>query len=237
MAMVMMKKSGVVRAALAAGAVALVGLGVACAPEPAAPGGGGGTTTTTTTSTTLVFTQPSGGVWTGFTMNCTAFTPVGAMGFTQNASVNVTAPPSAPQGSEFYMMVTPGPFIPPVEVQGYQITSMVGMTIKFPLSQNMQLVDTVLSSSINAGAGMPSVKIEGTDLVYRVPGPFTPGQEVQMPQVRLQVKATGAVGSTIQTKMSSMGSVAIVGGLIEVPNSCAGPASSFFNTTITPALP
>ena len=77
--------------------------------------------------------------------------------------------------------------IPPVEVQSYQITSMVGMTIKFPLSQNMQLVDTVLSSSINAGAGMPSVKVEGTDLVYRVPGPFVPGQEVQMPQVRLQV--------------------------------------------------
>ena len=237
MAMVMMKKFGVVRAALAAGAMALAVVAVACAPEPAAPGGGGGTTTTTTTSTTIPFSAPTGGTWTGFNMNCTAFTPVGDFPFTQYASVNVTAPPSAPQGSEFYMMVTPGPFIPPTEVQSYQITSMVGMTIKFPLSPNMQLVDTVLSSSINAGAGMPSVKVEGTDLVYRVPGPFVPGQEVQMPQVRLQVKATGAVGSQIQTKMTSMGSVAIVGGFIEVPNSCAGPASSFFNTTITPALP
>ncbi|UDY34541.1 hypothetical protein [Dermatobacter hominis] len=237
MAMVMMKKSGVARAALAACAAAVVAVGVACAPEPAGPGGGGGTTTTTTTSTTIPFSQPTGGVWTNFTMACTAFTPVGNFPFNQSASVNVTAPPSAPQGSEFYMMVTPGPFIPPVEVSGYSLSSMVGMTIRFPLSPNMQLLDTVLSSSINAGSGMPSVKVEGTDLVYRVPGPFIPGQEIQMPQVRLQVKATGPVGSTIQTKLTSMSSVAIVGGIIEVPNSCTGPVGSFFNTTITPALP
>ena len=236
MAMVMMKKFGKTRAVLAAGAIALAVVAVACAPEPSGPGGGG-TTTTTTTSTTIPFTAPTGGVWTGFTMACTAYTPVGNFPFNQSASVNVTAPPSVPQGSEFYMMVTPGPFIPPVEVSGYTLTSMVGMTIRFPLSPNMQLLDTVLSSSINAGTGYPSVKVEGTDLVYRVPGPFVPGQEIQMPQVRLQVKATGPVGSTIQTKLTSMSTVAIVGGLIEVPNTCAGPAGSFFNTTITPALP
>jgi hypothetical protein len=232
-----MKKSGTARVALAACAAAIVALGVACAPDPPATGGGGGTTTTTTTSTTIPFSAPTGGVWTNFTMACTAYTPVGDFPFSQSASVNVTAPPSAPQGSEYYMLVTPGPFIPPVEVSGYSLSSMVGMTIRFPISPNMQVVDTVLSSSINAGSGYPSVKIEGSDLVYRVPGPFVPGQEIQMPQVRLQVKATGPVGSVIQTRLTSMSSVAIVGGIIEVPNSCAGPAGSFFNTTITPALP
>jgi hypothetical protein len=223
-----MKKFGVGRSVVAACAVALAALAVACAPEPAGPPG-----PTTTTSTTLVFQQPTGGVWTNFNMNCLANVAGTNFPFSQYASVNVTAPATVQQGETFYMMVTPGPFIPPTQVEGYTLSSLVGMTIRFPLSPNMELIDTVMSSSINAGPGYPSVTVDGNDLVYRVPGPFQPGAEVQMPQVRLEVKATGEPGSFINTTMTGMWSTANVG-IVQVPTSCTPPPVYFFSTYIVP---
>ena len=153
--------------------------------------------------------------------------------FNQPASVNVTAPSSASQGSSFFMMVTPGTFIVPLEVQGYFLTDMVGMTIRFPIDPDMQVLDTVLSSSVRAGSGYPSVTIEGSDLVYRVPGPFIPGEEIQMPQVRVLAKAIGAPGSVIQVRMASLGGVANIGPFIQVGTSCTPPNPLLYALSIT----
>ncbi len=219
MAMQMTKRMGLTRSVLVAGAAVIALVVVACAPQPTGPAG---PTTTTTTSTTLVFQQPTGGSWTGFNMGCSANVYGQYFPFNQPASVNITAPASVSQGSTFFMMVTPGTFIVPIGVQGYYLTNMVGMTIRFPLSPNMQVVDTVMSSSVNAGDGYPSVTVEGTDLVYRVPGPFQPGVEIQMPQVRVEAKAIGAPGSVIQVRLASLGGVAYVGP-IHVPTYCTPP--------------
>ncbi|MCZ7627928.1 MAG: hypothetical protein M5U19_01985 [Microthrixaceae bacterium] len=149
----------------------------ACAPKPSNPG----VTTTTTTSTTLPWSEPTG-VWTPFSMTCS----VNVLGtnyyFPQDASVNVEAPLTVAQGETFDMMVAPGPFVIPSNVQGYNLSSMSSVTIRFPLSSNVQFVDSVMSAGINMGPGYPSLTISGTDMLYRGPGPSSPAQPCRCPR-------------------------------------------------------
>lgn len=221
--------AGRLRAFAAIGVVAAAALVVACAPNPDDPGA-----TTTTTSTTLPWSDPTG-VWTAFSMTCAADVFGTSYQFPQAASVNVDAPATVRQGQTFDMMVAPGPFVIPTNVQGYDLSAMSDVAIRFPLSPNVQFVDSVMSAGKNMGAGYPSLRIEGTDMVYRVPGPFTPGSTVQMPKVRLTFQATGAPGSTVDVRMTSLSSTASVS-IIGVPNSCTpnAPSPLFWTTTITP---
>lgn len=209
-------------------AVATAVLVVGCAPNPDDPNA-----TTTTTSTTMPWSDPTG-VWTYFSMTCNANVFGTLYAFPQNASVNVEAPASVRQGTTFDMMVAPGPFVIPTNVSGYDLSAMSAVAIRFPLSPNVQFVDSVMSAGKNMGDGYPSLTIEGTDMVYRVPGPFTPGATVQMPKVRLTFKATGAPGSTIEVRMTSLSSTASVS-IIGVPNTCTpnAPNPLFWATTIT----
>ncbi len=227
-----MKRLASVRAMAAIGFIAVAAVAVACAPEtPAGPPGTTASTTSSTTTTTFPFQQPTAGTWSNLNMTCSANVYGTYFPFNQFASVNVTAPATVSPGQTFDMTVTPGPFIPPVEVSGYYLTNLVGMTIRFPLSPNMQVINIANSSSTNTGSGIPTVKIEGTELVYRVPGPFIPGQEIQMPQVRLTVQATGAAGSAIQVRMNNMTSIANVG-FVEVPTVCTPPNPLIWTTII-----
>jgi hypothetical protein len=201
----------------------------ACAPTPGTPG------TTTTTSTTLPWTEPTG-VWTDFTMSC-SFTVLGQrFYFDQDASVNVLAPDFVEQGETFFATVAPGPFIVPTNVSGYDLASLKSVVIRFPLGPNVEFVDSVMTAGINMGSGYPSVSVQGTDLLYRVPGPFTPGATVQMPAVRLELTATGTPGNYIEYRMKSFGSVATVSG-VDVPTGCTpyAPNPLFFSTLITSA--
>ena len=227
-----MKRLASVRALSAVGFIAVAALAVACAPEtPAGPPGTTASTTSSTTTTTFAFQQPTAGTWSGLNMTCSANVYGTYFPFSQYASVNVTAPSTVAPGAEFDMTVTPGPFIPPIQVSGYYLDNLVGTTIRFPLSPNMQVLDIGNSNSINAGTGTTTVVIEGTELVYRVPGPFIAGQEVQMPQVKLRVKATGAVGSAIEVRMNSLASVANVG-IVAVPTYCTPPNPLIWTTII-----
>ena len=170
-----LRRSVSVRVMAAIGVAVVAAVAVACAPNPNDPG-----TTTTTTSTTMPWSDPVG-VWSHFTMPCNANVFGMPQPFSQSASINVEAPVSVKQGATFEMMVAPGPFIIPVNVSGYDLASLSDVAIRFPVSPNAQFVDSVLSAGKNMGPGYPSVKMAGTDLVYRVPGPFTPGATVQMP--------------------------------------------------------
>ena len=221
------KSSG--RALLAIGAVGLAVLALACAPQP---GGVAPSTTTTTTSTTLPWSTPTG-QWTNFTMTCYVNVFGTNYTFPQNASVNVEAPATVAAGSTFNITVAPGEFIVPTDVQGNALTAIQGFTIRFPLSPNVQFVDSVMSAGINMGPGYPSLKIEGGFMVYRVPGPFVPGSTVQMPKNRLTFTATGPVGSTIQTKMATLSNQAVFG-LGAVDDVCYpdNPNLVFWTTTI-----
>lgn len=212
------------------GAVVASALLIGCAPNPDDPGA-----TTTTTSTTMPWSDPTG-VWTYFSMTCNADVFGTVYQFPQNASVNVEAPLTVTQGSTFDMMVAPGPFVIPTNVQGYDLSAMSAVAIRFPLSPNVQFVDSVMSAGKNMGAGYPSLTVEGTDMVYRVPGPFTPGATVQMPKVRLTFKATGAPGTTVDVRLSTLSSTASVS-IIGVPNTCTpnAPSPLFWATTITAA--
>jgi hypothetical protein len=218
-----------VRSMLAVGTVLVSALVVACAPQP-----GGTPGPTTTTSTTLPWSEPTG-VWTSFNMTCAAEVLGTSYPFAQAASVNVEAPLTVQQGDTFDMMVAPGPFVVPTNVQGFDLSSMSSVTIRFPLSPNAQFVDSVMSAGINMGPGYPSLTIVGTDMVYRVPGPLVPGSTVQMPKVRVTLTATGAPGSTIEVRKTALSSVANVSGFA-VPSTCVpnAPNPLFWATTITP---
>jgi hypothetical protein len=219
-----------VRAAFAVAVVGVSAVVMACAP-PTTPGGGG-TTTTTTTSTTLPWSEPTG-VWTYFDMTCSVPVLGTTYTFPQSASVNVEAPATVAQGSTFDMMVAPGVFQVPTAVQGFNLVNLTNFTIRFPLSPNVTLVDTVMSAGINMGPGYPSVTKVGTDLIYKVPGPLAPGALVQLPKVRLTVTASGPVGSTIVTKLTTLSNVANFG-VATVTDTCRpnNTALTFWTTTI-----
>lgn len=210
------------------GVVTVSLLVIGCAPKPGTPG----PTTPTSTSTTLPWSEPNG-EWTFFSMTCSVNVLGTKYYFPQDVSVNVEAPLTVTQGETFFMTVAPGPFVIPTNVQGYKLSYMSSVRIVFPLSPNVQFVDSVMSAGINMGRGYPSLKISGTNMVYTVPGPFAPGATVQMPKVRLELTATGAPGSTVDVRMTSLSSVARVQG-VSIPNTCTpdAPNPLFWTTTI-----
>lgn len=226
------KKNVSVKVMLAIGtAVAALAI-AACAPEP---GGPAEPTTSTTTTSTMPWSEPVG-VWTPFNMTCSANVAGTDYPFLQPASVNVEAPALVNQGDSFFATVAPGPFVVPANVQGFDVTSMSAVAIRFPISPNAQFQDSVLSAGLLIGTGIPSVKIEGNFLVYRVPGPLAAGATIQMPKVRVKFKATGAPGSTIEFRMTNMTAVAKVG-VFDIPNNCTpnSPNPLFWSTSITSA--
>lgn len=226
MGSVQMKKSVSMRAAFAIGMVVVAGLAVACAPNPNDP-------EPTPTTSTIPWEDPTG-QWTGFTMSCEADVFGTKYPFTQPATVNVNTPSTVVQGSTFEMIVAPGPFVIPTDVSGYALAAMSDITIRFPLSPNLTWVDGVMSASTNTGTGYPSISFDGTDVVYKVPGPFTPGATVQMPLVKLSVTASGPVGSSAEVKMRSLSATATVA-ILGVPSVCTPPNQVFGTTTITAA--
>ncbi len=183
-------------------------LALACAPQGGGGGGGPvGPTTTTTTTSTLPWSTPTG-TYSGFNLNCT-FSVLGQYyDFQQFASVLVDAPTTVAPGQEFFIWVTPGIFQPPVVVQGNYVQNVNSFAIVFPLPANVEYLDANLTTGYNIGTGYPSVGLEAGYVVFRVPGPFAPGSNVQMPRIRIQLKATGLPGSTIQTSMDSLYNVA-----------------------------
>lgn len=217
---------GSVRAALAVVAVVVAGSAAACAPNPNDP-------PPPTTTSTIPWERPVG-QWTGFTMSCQADVFGTKYPFNQAASVNVNTPATVAQGQTFTMTVAPGPFVIPTNVSGYDLTGMSDITIRFPLPPALTWVDGVMSASTNTGTGYPSIGFDGTDVVYRVPGPFTPGTTVQMPLVKLLVTASGPVGSSAEVRMRSLSATASVG-IIGVGSVCTPPAQVYGTTTITGA--
>ncbi len=196
------------------GVAALSLLAMACAP----PGGGGPAGPTTTTSTTLPWSPPTG-QWFGVNMTCYFSVSGTYYDFPQPASVNIEAPATVNAGETFNITVTPGTFTVPTVVEGYAVQNVKWMTIRYPLPDNVQFVDSVMSAGIDMGPGYPSLSIEGEFMVYRVPGPFAPGSTVQMPKDRLTFTATGDPGSTIETRMHTLSNVAQFD-LASVGNTC-----------------
>lgn len=217
------KKSSI-RAALAIGALAVGGLSAACAPNPNDP-------PPPTTTSTIPWETPTG-QWVGFTMSCSADVFGTLYPFTQAASVNVNMPATVEQGETFTMTLAPGPFVIPTNVSGYDLSGMQDITIRFPLSPNLTWVDGVMSASTNTGPGYPDISFDGTDVVYKVPGPFVPGATVQMPLVKITVTATGEVGSVAEVRMRSLAATATVA-IIGVNSVCTPPNQVYGTTTIT----
>jgi len=192
------------------GAVTLSVFAVACVPPRGGVGGPAGpttTSTTTTTSSTIPFTPPTG-QWFSLDMTCYFKVLSTFYNFPQSAFVNVEAPATVSPGETFDITVTPGTFNVPTVAQGYVVKTVDSFTILFPLSPNVQFVDSLMSSGVNMGPGYPSLSVDGGYLVYRVPGPLAPGTEVQMPKDRLTFIATGPSGSTVQTRLQTLSNVA-----------------------------
>lgn len=230
MGSVQQKLSGV-KLALVAGAMGISLLAMACAPPPST-GGGTTTTTTTTTSTTLPWSTPTG-QWTSFDMTC----GVNVLGtnytFPQSASVNVDAPATVNAGDTFDMTIAPGAFNVPTVVQGFALEKLVNFTIRFPLSPNVQFVDSVMSAGFNMGPGYPSLTVQGGYLVYKVPGAFVPGSTVQMPKDRLTFKAVGPSGSKVDIKLFNLTNTVSVSGVnLDVSCHLNDPNLIFWTTTI-----
>jgi hypothetical protein len=169
--------------------------------------------TTTTTSTTFPWTDPPPADEWDFDMNCAVYVANSYHDFPQSASVFVQQPDFASQGQDFEIVVWPGTFVVPQTVQGYTVQSLTHFTIAFVLPPNVHFDDSIMSAGKNIGPGYPSLTVQGSLLIYQVPGPFVPGTTVQLPAVHLYLKATGAIGSVVETKLAYLRNVAIIAGI------------------------
>jgi hypothetical protein len=208
--------SRVQRVWVGVGVTAILGLLLMACVSPSS---GGPVGPTTTTSTTLPWSEPTGPQWFGFSLTCNFYVAGQWYNFPEYPTVHIQAPTQVVEGEQFYLTITPGTFDVPTVVEGFALQHLRWMTIRYPMPLNVDFVDSVMSAGIDMGPGYPSLSLEGDYLVYRVPGPFAPGDKVQMPKVRLELRATGVPGSIIETRMQSLTNVAQFA-LGSVSNTC-----------------
>lgn len=139
--------------------------------------------------------------------NCVAHAPiVGDTSVQQQLTFSTDAPAEVEAGSTFNAVVSPGAITIPTEQSPATISSITNVKMRIPVPANAQFVSASLSGGINTGSGTPTVARQGNIIEVSMPGPLVAGSVVTPPVVTAILKATGPVGSTIQTKISEASS-------------------------------
>lgn len=139
--------------------------------------------------------------------NCVAHAPlVGNTNVAQQLTFSTDAPAEVEAGATFNAVVSPGPIVIPTQQAPATINSITNVKMRIPVPANAQFISASLSGGVNIGSGTPSVSLQGSIIEVSMPGPLAAGATVTPPTVTALMKATGPVGSTIQTKISEAAS-------------------------------
>ena len=164
-----------------------------------APDTGGPTTTTTTVTTT---TAPPAAVHTAVATTCES-TAAGQTRYNANPTgATVLAPAGVAQGSTFQVELTPDPMVVPTSGDGYPISWIANVAIRFGIPAGTTLVGATLSGGSNLGTGTVTVAQSGAKIVLAVPGQLPAGTTAVFPKIIATFQATGSAGSTIDTRFS-----------------------------------
>ncbi len=137
---------------------------------------------------------------------CVAHAPiVGDQNVDQQLTFSTDAPSTVEAGSTFNVVVSPGTITVPASMSGVTVNSITNVKMRIPLSANAQYISGSAAGGANYG-GAASVALVGGNIEVTMPGPLNGGATVTPPTVTTTLKATGAVGSTIDAYISDAAS-------------------------------
>ncbi len=185
-----------------------------------------------TTSTTL-----------SFNCNATNVPFVGSTTLTQALGFDTTAPASVEAGSTFQVAVVSQPLQIPSSQSASGVSATVNhitnVTVRIPLPANA----TYVSSSLSGGSNLnstPTLNLVGSNLELKIPGPLAGGSTVQPPTVIVNLRATGAPGTTVAPAIlnSDQGydltvNISVLGQTADLPTTCTpSPDPALSSTSI-----
>jgi len=155
------------------------------------------TTTTTTTTTTAPATTTA---YTAVAKTCQT-TAAGQTRVNANPTgATVTAPTSVAQGATFQIELTPDAMSVPTEGEGYPISYVSNLRIRFKIPVGTSFVGAVASGGSGIGSGAVSAALNSDDVLLTVAGNLPGGATATLPKVTVILNATGAPGTSITTQ-------------------------------------
>lgn len=137
---------------------------------------------------------------------CIAHAPiVGDQTVAQQLTFSTDAPSTVEANSNFNVVVSPGTITVPASMSGVNVNSITNVKMRIPVSPNAQFISGSASGGSNYGAAA-TVALVGGNIEVTMPGPLNGGTTVTPPTITTVMKATGAVGSTIDAHISDSAS-------------------------------
>jgi len=182
-----------------------------------------------------------------YPFSCSSSTPFGTipgnafLDMWSDASVSVEA------GGDFTAMAAPTTITLPTTfvVMGQTVTlnSERDITIGFAVPEGATVTSATLSGGSNLGAGTPTVSQTASLVQLTLPGPFSPGDNVNPPLLTLGLHATGAVSSTVLTAFDPGSAaytydpnVTVLGQTFDAPTACSPSTSPVLRKTVIVAV-
>ena len=196
---------------------------------------------------TLVAASPAAAATVPVAWDCQATPPIGApQQLILDTTVQADAPAATAAGSTFEATLAPDPTAVPSEAGGYAINNLRNLTLRMPVPAGSTYQSVTITGGSNLGTGIPSVAQANNVVTLTVPGPLSAGTTFQLPAVHLNLTASGAAGSTIDTRlagtshtdpgMAFTANVQVGPFPIDVPTACfANPSPTLSSTTINAA--
>jgi len=171
---------------------------------------------------TLGVASPAAAATVPVVWDCQAQPPIGAPEqLTLNNAVQADAPATVAPGGTFEATLAPEPTTVPAEAGGYRVNRLQNLVLSVPVPAGSTYQSATLTGGSNLGSGIPSVKQADNVVTVTVPGPLTGGSTFQLPALHLNLTATGAAGSVIETKLA--GTSYAAPGMTFTANVQAGP--------------
>jgi dehydratase len=120
---------------------------------------------------------------------------------TLDQGLDSNAPASVAANGTFAVTLDPAPNTVPASGGGRTISEINTIALKLPVPANSSFVSASLAGGSGLGSTAPTVAKVGNDVVLSVKGPLKGGAKFELPTVTINLKATGASGSSIQTKI------------------------------------
>jgi dehydratase len=176
--------------------------------------------------------------------DCQGKPPIGApQQLKLDTSIQADAPATVAAGAAFEAVISPDPMQIPTEAGGFSVNNLHDLLLKVPVPANSTFVSATLTGGSGIGNGTPVVAEVGGVVNVTIPGPIAGGSTMQLPALHLNLTASGAAGSTVETKLAGTSyddsaltfTANVKAGFfnIDVPTSCfANPSPVFTTSTI-----
>jgi dehydratase len=105
-------------------------------------------------------------------------------------------------GATFQVTLAPDPMTVPPEAGGYAVDKLTKLALKVPVPQGSTYQSATLTGGSGLGNGTPTVTQSGGVVTIGIPGPIAGGATFQLPALHLTLTASGAAGTTVESKVS-----------------------------------